>query len=228
MGRIILVSGIDTDIGKTVCTGMLARYLHHNNLRVITMKLVQTGNDGFSEDLAKHRELMGVPQFPEDAEGLTAPQIFHFPSSPHLAAALEHRVVATAAIRRAAEELARRYDLVLAEAAGGLMVPLTPQLLTIDFAAQCGWQTILVASGRLGSLNHILLSLEACRHHRLPIAGIIYHRRASEDAAIADETARFTRQWLRDHQLPDRWAELPEIDFNSLPECDFSALSLDH
>ena len=227
MSRILLISGIDTDIGKTVCTGMLARSLVRQNMRVITMKMVQTGNDGFSEDLARHRELMGVAKFPEDTVGLTAPQIFHFPSSPHLAAALEGRSVDTEAIRQAANELSRRYDIVLVEAAGGLMVPLTPQLLTIDFAAQCGWETLLVASGRLGSLNHILLSLEACRHHRLPIAGIIYHRRASEDAAIADETARFTRQWLRDHQLPDRWAELPEIDFNSLPECDFSSLKID-
>ncbi len=226
MGRIILISGIDTDIGKTVCTGMLARYLVHKGLRAITMKMVQTGNDGFSEDLAKHRELMGGHCFPEDNEGLTAPQIFHFPSSPHLAAELENRIVDTAAIRQAASELARRYEIVLVEAAGGLMVPLTKELLTIDFAAANGWETILVASGRLGSLNHILLSLEACLHHHLTVAGVIYHRRTNEDRAIADETARFTRQWMRDHGLADHWAELPEVDFHALPDADFTELNI--
>ena len=88
---VYFISGIDTDIGKSVAVGMMARDLHARGKRVITMKLVQTGNDGFSEDLDKHRAMMNVPRFPEDEAGLTAPQIFRFPSSPHLAAKLEGR-----------------------------------------------------------------------------------------------------------------------------------------
>ena len=76
---VYFISGIDTDIGKSVAVGMMARDLHARGKRVITMKLVQTGNDGFSEDLDKHRAMMNVPRFPEDEAGLTAPQIFRFP-----------------------------------------------------------------------------------------------------------------------------------------------------
>ena len=119
---VYFISGIDTDIGKSVAVGMMARDLHRRGVRVITMKLVQTGNDGFSEDLDKHRAMMGVPPFPEDKAGLTAPQIFRFPASPHLAALLEKRELDLDAIRRAVTEVSKRYDVVLLEGAGGLAV----------------------------------------------------------------------------------------------------------
>ena len=100
--RVYFVSGIDTGIGKTAVTGLMARSLLAAGRDVITVKLVQTGNDGFSEDIDAHRAICGGIRFPEDDEGLTAPQIFKFPSSPLLAAGLEGRIVDLKAISRAA------------------------------------------------------------------------------------------------------------------------------
>ena len=77
-GRIYFVSGIDTDVGKTVVTGLMARHLASRGVDAITVKMVQTGCDGFSEDLDRHRLMCGIPPQGEDAEGLTAPQIFRF------------------------------------------------------------------------------------------------------------------------------------------------------
>ena len=68
------VSGIDTDAGKTVCTGWLARELLRCGRRVATMKLVQTGCGDYSPDIRLHRRLMGVT-LPEDEEGITAPEL---------------------------------------------------------------------------------------------------------------------------------------------------------
>ena len=93
MGKTYFVSGIDTGIGKTAVTGLMARWLASRGRDVITVKMVQTGNDGFSEDLDMHRAIMGAGKFREDIEGLTAPQIFKFPSSPLLAASLEGKTV---------------------------------------------------------------------------------------------------------------------------------------
>ena len=53
-----------------------------------------------------------------------------------------------------------RYDFVLLEGAGGLMVPLTTELLTIDYIAQENYPLIFVTSGKLGSINHTLLALK--------------------------------------------------------------------
>lgn len=171
MGKVYFVSGIDTGIGKTVATGMIARFLLGWNVRAATVKMVQTGCHGFSEDLELHRKLMGTPFLPEDLTGLTAPQIFDFPASPHFAAAREGRAVDTERIAGAVRQVAAKYDVTLVEGAGGLAVPLTEDLLTVDFAAGQNWPVLLVASGRLGSLNHILLSLEALRARKMRLAG---------------------------------------------------------
>ena len=59
-GRVYFVSGIDTGIGKTVATGMMARHLASRGVDVLTVKMVQTGCDGFSEDLDEHRRMCGT------------------------------------------------------------------------------------------------------------------------------------------------------------------------
>lgn len=172
-GRVYFVSGIDTGIGKTVAVGMMCRELQRAGRSWISVKMVQTGCDGFSEDLDAHRAMAGVGRFPEDDEGLTAPQIFRFPSSPLLAAKLEGRTVDLGRIAASVEECARRRDVVLVEGAGGLCVPLTEDTLTADFVARQGWPLILVASGRLGAINHTLLALEAAKARKIRLAGVV-------------------------------------------------------
>ena len=68
MKGIYFVSGIDTEIGKTYATGYLAKLWTEQGQRVITQKLVQTGNIDISEDIEKHREIMGSGWFQEDHE----------------------------------------------------------------------------------------------------------------------------------------------------------------
>ena len=159
--NVYFVSGIDTDAGKSYATGFLAREWNKNGQRTITQKFIQTGNIGHSEDIDLHRRIMGIPFTEEDKEGLTMPEIFSYPASPHLASQLDNRPIDFGKIKRATEELSERYDFVLLEGAGGLMVPLTTELLTIDYIAQENYPLIFVTSGKLGSINHTLLSLEA-------------------------------------------------------------------
>ena len=136
MEKTYLISGIDTGIGKTVATGLMARYLVIRGIDAITVKMVQTGNDGFSEDLDAHRPLSGLPHFPEDDLGLTAPQIFKFPSSPLLAAELEGKTVDLKRIAEAVRTCSSKHAVTLVESAGGLDVPLTADTLTSDFVAE--------------------------------------------------------------------------------------------
>lgn len=90
---------------------------------------------------------MGIPFTEEDKEGLTMPEIFSYPASPHLASQLDNRPIDFGKIKRATEELSERYDYVLLEGAGGLMVPLTTELLTIDYIAQENYPLILLLPG---------------------------------------------------------------------------------
>ena len=190
MHSVYFVSGIDTGVGKTVATGLMSRFLRARGVDHCTVKMVQTGCDGFSEDLDAHRAIAGMPRLPEDVEGLTAPQIFKFPSSPLLAASLEGRTVDLDRIATSVKACAQNHEIVLAEGAGGLCVPLTEETLTADFVAQQGWPLILVASGRLGAINHIILSIEAARARGIQLAGIMMNRFPKAAPRLFDDALR--------------------------------------
>lgn len=222
MGQIFFVSGIDTGVGKTVVTGLMARCLMKRGVETATIKIVQTGNVGFSEDRDEHRRIMGTT-LPEDAENLTAPQIFSFPASPHLAAALEKRSVDTDRIRASCRELAARYRIVLAEGAGGLAVPLTEELLTVDFVAREGYPLILVSSGKLGSLNHTILSLECASSRGIRVAGIVFNYAPDSDPVIDADSMKMMRKYLGRYGFPPTVVRVPKVG-GTFPEVDFSPL----
>ena len=222
---VYFVSGIDTGVGKTVATGLMARFLRSRGVDCTTVKMVQTGNVGFSEDLLAHRELSGTGPLPEDAEGLTAPQIFAFPSSPALPASLEGRAVDLGAIDRAVAECARRRRVVLVEGAGGLAVPLDDDTLAVDFAAARGWPLVLVTSGRLGAINHILLSLEAALARGMRLAGVVQNFAPETDPRIDRDAEDRTRRFLRARGLPEALVRIPRLVPGAPPPSpDFSPL----
>lgn len=208
MNPIIFISGIDTGIGKTYATGLLARAIAERGYRVITQKLVQTGCTDVSEDIVVHRHLQGIPFTPEDEAGLTCPYIFTYPCSPHMAAARDQRTIDFHILEAATHTLAQRYDIVLLEGAGGLMVPLDADTLTIDYVAAHHYPLVLVTCGRLGSLNHTLLSLEACHTRGIPIAALVYNEYPVEDTEIQQNSL---------HYLQERYPDLPLL---RMPQAD--------
>ena len=225
MKPVYFISGIDTGIGKSVVTGLMARSLGARGVDVITVKLVQTGNDGFSEDIDQHRAICGGRRFPEDDAGLTAPQIFRFPSSPLLAASLERRTVDLAAVADAVNACAARHAVVLVESAGGLHVPLTEETLTVDFAASRNWPLILVTSGRLGSINHTLLSLEAAKTRGMAVAGVVYNGYPPADPLIDADTPATIRRYLAKWGFPPALVRVPPVPVGGpYPDLDFSEL----
>ncbi len=223
--KVYFVSGIDTGIGKTRVTGLMARSLAQAGHDVITVKMVQTGNDGFSEDIDAHRAICGGVHFLEDDAGWTAPQIFKFPSSPRLAAGLEGRTVRLSVIARAVAACAARHEIVLVESAGGLHVPLTDDHLTIDLAAREGWPLILVTCGRLGSINHTLLSLEAVKMRGMKVAGVVHNWFEGADPLIDRDTPETTRRYLARWGFPPVVVRVPRFDVEGpYPAVDFSEL----
>ncbi len=197
MNNVIFVSGIHTDAGKSYATGWYARELMKLGKRVATLKFIQTGNIGSSEDIEVHRRIMQCT-LPEDADGITAPQIFSYPCSPQLAAEIDGREIDFNAIDSAIATLASRYDIVLVEGAGGLMVPLTDDFWTIDYIASRCLPVILVTNGTLGSINHTLLSFEAIERRAIPLHSVIYNTHFdSKDEHIAADTTGFIERYMK-------------------------------
>ena len=213
MNGIYFVTGIDTNIGKSIATGWLAKRLFDCDRSVITQKLVQTGNNGYSEDIELHRKIMGIDFTEVDKKGLTAPVIFSYPASPHLASRIDNQNLDLEIISKATEKLASQYDIVLLEGAGGPMVPLTTDLLTIDYIAQRAYPVILVTSGRLGSINHTLLCFEALLQRGMELYKVIYNMYPSTDKIIEDDTLQIIKLYMNKYFPSATLVEMPKIDF---------------
>lgn len=207
--RRLFVTGTGTDVGKTFATGWLARELNANGVDCTTLKMIQTGNRGRSEDIERHREIMGVPLTDEDTTLLTAPQIFSYPCSPDLASRIDGRAIDFGTIEASIAILSAKHKVVLIEGAGGLMVPLEGQLLTADWIAERNMPTLLVVSGQLGSINHALLTLNAMMSYGIDLYAVIYNPYFDSDKVICTDTRRYLKEWIVSRYPRARWIEMP-------------------
>lgn len=194
---IYFITGIDTDIGKSIATGLLARYFSEQGVNVITQKLVQTGCEGISEDILIHRKLMGIELLQEDKDGITCPYIFSVPCSPHLAAELDDTKIELEKIDKATQTLSGKFELILLEGAGGLHVPLTADFTLVDYIEKKKYPTILVSSSRLGSINHTLGSLEVASKRNIEVSAVIYNRFGDSDKRITHDTKAVIASYMK-------------------------------
>ena len=222
MSRELLITGIDTDTGKSIATGMIARFLAQRGVQLITQKMVQTGCADVSEDILIHRRLMGVNLFPEDRRHLTCPYLFRHPASPHLAAEMEGKRIDPGDIRRQTQALKKTFDMVLVEGAGGLQVPLNRETTILDYIETHQIPVVLVSSSRLGSINHTLLSIDALRQRGINLNGLVYNRYPESDPHIADDSVAVIASYLRRHQFKAGIVELGFVDMENPPRLDFS------
>lgn len=208
-GKVLFISGIDTNIGKTYATGILARALAEKGKTVITQKMIQTGCTEISEDIEMHRQLQDTP-LPKRIRRPHCPHIFTYPSSPHMAAERDGRTINLSTITEATRKLQEKYEYVLLEGAGGLMVPNDFNSLTIDYVKEQNYPVLLVTSGKLGSINHTLLSLFACKQYGVEVKALVYNLYPETDKLIADNTMEYLTQYLE--------KEFPGTAFICLPE----------
>lgn len=223
MEKSYFITAIDTDAGKSIVTGLMARYLKERGVRVITQKIAQTGCTGVSEDIETHRRITGVPLFSEDTEGLTCRYVFPFPAAPQLSAKLAGAEIDLALIHEATVRLEEKYDCVLSEGVGGLMVPMTDDLTVLDYMKRYPQPVILVTNGKLGSVNHTLLSLETLKNHGIRVTAMVYNNFIETDPVItadsSDTLARYLHRYYPEAALVKvgRWTEKSETpDFSAI------------
>ncbi len=222
----IFISGIDTDSGKTYATSALAACLiKAKNATVITQKPVQTGCVGVADDLKLHRKMMHCEMVPADESHLTCRYLFDYPASPHLSARLAGAVIDPELIYADSEALDKQFDYTLIEGAGGLMVPLNEEMLTIDFIKKYNLPLILVCSGKLGSINHTLLSLEAIKNRNIDLVGVIYNDYPAVDKLLSKESEKIILKYLDIYGFTAPLVHLPFCaDFDQVPTTEFSKL----
>lgn len=170
--RKIFVTGIGTDVGKTVVSAVLTEAL-----KADYWKPVQTGSF-FSTDTTKVQKWVSNTESKFHPESYLLKQYM----SPHAAAELEGTEIDLNAI-----ELPQTNNTLIIEGAGGLMVPLNRKQFMIDLIKKFDAEVILVIQNYLGSINHSLLSIDALKNRGLKITGLVLNgppHKLSEDIIL--------------------------------------------
>ena len=168
----LFITGTDTDIGKTALSALLLAELRRRKINAAPMKPAQTGCKDNVPDLDYSLSLAGMTV---DAEtyATMAPYTFEPACSPHLAAEMAGTEIDIAEMVITARILAEKYELILPEGAGGIMVPLNRRETTLDLMKALKFPVLLAARPNLGTINHTLLSIRALRSYGLEIAGVV-------------------------------------------------------
>ena len=166
------VTGIGTDVGKTVAAAILTEALQADY-----WKPVQAGGLDFTDTDT-------VMSLVSNTASVFHPEAYRLKmaASPHRAAAAEGIEIDVHGLK-----LPETSNNLIVEGAGGLMVPLNKRYLVLDLVQQLGLEVVLVSRNYLGSINHTLLTAEVLRYRKIPVAGIIFNgeeNQSSEDFII--------------------------------------------
>lgn len=160
MARKIFVTGIGTDVGKTIASAVLAQAWEADY-----WKPVQAGNLDILESETIKSLLSN-----SNSKVHSTKVLLEMPASPHYAAEQEGRQ-----IRFSDFIFPETKNNLIIEGAGGIMVPINRQHVLLDWIKEQQLEVVLVSRHYLGSINHTLLSIEVLNMHNLPILGIVFN-----------------------------------------------------
>jgi dethiobiotin synthetase len=211
--RSYFVTGTDTGVGKTRVTAALLRRLREAGVRVAGMKPIAAGAVAGPEGPANEDALaLQAESSIRHPYAIVNPWLFEPAIAPHLAAQEAGIAIDTGRIVAAHAALCQGADVVLAEGAGGFLVPLDAKRSCAELPALLGMQVLLVVGLRLGCLNHALLTAEAVAARGLTLAGWIGNgidpAFARREANIATLEARLPAPCLG--IVP--WQRRPDLD----------------
>lgn len=183
MLKTLLITGTDTEAGKTVVTTALAAYWqkYYPQRSLGIMKPIQSGMG----DRELYQTLFSLEQSPAEI----TPLYFQAPLAPPIAAAKENRQVDLAVVWRTLLALQKQRDLVLIESLGGLGSPITDELTVADLAGEWRLPTILVVPVRLGAIANAVANVALARQTKIALRGIVLNCiQPRQEEEIADLT----------------------------------------
>jgi dethiobiotin synthetase len=183
------VTGTDTGVGKTIITAALIKASNLLGFRTCGMKPIETGclregdilipSDGILIKTIAHME---------ETVNHISPCCFEEPLAPLPASEIEGTAVNFEKIRKAYAELSQKYDVVIVEGIGGLLVPIRKDYFVLDLARDFGLPIIVVSRPGLGTINHTMLSVNYAIEEGLTVAGIIINYSRPPQGSPAENT----------------------------------------
>ncbi len=207
----IFITGTDTGVGKTIVSAAIIRALIKKGIKVGAMKPVETG---CTEKRGKGQGAKGKGQdktlIPsdgmflretaemDDSIDLVTPIRFEFPLAPMVAAELEKRPVDLDKIFSAYGALSKKYDFMVVEGVGGLLVPINKRqeakgkrqeaYFVIDLIKDLEFPVIVVARPTLGTINHTLLTVNYALKEGINVLGVIINSHNPPEDSLAEKT----------------------------------------
>ncbi len=194
MPKGFFITGTDTGVGKTVIVAALVKGVRFLGYSVCGMKPIETGCKKSKFEVQKEklipsdgmflREIAGM----DDSIDLVTPITFENPLAPMAASDIEGVPVDIDKIQKAYKELSKKYDVVIIEGIGGLLVPVKKDYFVLDLARDFGLSIIVVSRPDLGTLNHTMLTVNYAIKEGLNVAGIIINYTRPPKDTIDEET----------------------------------------
>lgn len=168
--RGVFVTGTGTGVGKSVVAAVIAAEAAAGGLDVAVFKPAVSG---LEEEGEPDHELLARASGTSQSADEIAPYRYGPPVAPHLAATMSGEEIDAGRLVSAAGVAAAAADAIVCEGVGGLMVPLTPDYLVRNLAAELGYPLVIAARPGLGTINHTLLTIEAAWTAELEVAAVV-------------------------------------------------------
>lgn len=188
--RGIFITGTDTGVGKTAVAGGLAGAIKKRGINVGIMKPVQTGGKKdengnlYSEDAAF---IMKTADIKENLN-LVNPICLEPPLAPSIAAKLSGIIVDIKKIKSSFNKLKEKYEFLIVEGAGGIIVPIKENYLMRDLIIDLKLPAVIIARPTLGTINHTVLTVKYLDEKGIKVAGIILNNLDPDKTGMAEKT----------------------------------------
>ena len=167
----VFITGTDTGVGKTVISAAIASFLKDKGVKVGYFKPVETGCSGICEDGKILSQITG-----QKYEEVVLYR-FKNPVAPYVAEKYEGKKISFENIKEKIHEMKSKYQFLIVEGAGGIMVPITEEkgkiYTYLDLVSQTGLKTLIVSRASLGTINHTVLTVKALKSINADIKGIV-------------------------------------------------------
>lgn len=189
MKKGFFITGTDTGVGKTYVAVGLIRAFRALGYTVCPMKPVETGCKPVNRRPvpADTRQLIRASGVNEPDDTIN-PYRFRHPLAPSVAAGIENVIIKKQKILAAYRSLSKRYDMMIVEGAGGIMVPVCKKYLFLDLVRDLRLPIVIVSRPGLGTINHTLLTVETARNRGLALAGVIINYSNPARKGFAERT----------------------------------------
>lgn len=229
MNKGLFITGTDTGVGKTVIAGAIIAALRSRGINTGAMKPIETGcvTVGKSLHPSDGAFLKKMAQMEEPLNYIT-PSCFESPLSPFVASEMEGREVELRKIRDHFKRLTEKYDAIIVEGIGGLLVPIRKDYFVLDLIKEFELPIVVVARASIGTINHTLLTVNYAIKEGLNIAGIIINFSRSLEGNIAESTNPHAIQLLTNIPLIGVFPYLQNLQEENLERAAVKHLDFDH